>query len=386
MFPDIRLIGVDCQMRCIVTGGGTGGHIYPAIAVGKSIRKIVPTSCVLYIGTGSGMESSLVPREGLRFEAIRSSGIVGKSPIVALKGVWNAALGVSDARRIFHAYRPDVVLGTGGYVSGPVVLAARLMGIPCAIQEQNAIPGKTNLYLSKMVDVTFAAWEYSLQYFPKSANVKVTGNPVREILFSVSRDEARAFFGLDERFTLLVLGGSRGAESIIEAAITIASEMDDSIQMLLITGSRYYEEAVSRLNAVPEADGSGARTSNVVLRPFVHNMEMAYHSCDLVLSRAGGMTLSEITALGLPSIIVPSPNVAGNHQEYNARALETQGAAVVVRECSDSISQIKDSFFRLVKDKDVVEAMRKASRSVGKPNASEEIAQYLVEMAERTKN
>ncbi len=371
--------------RCIVTGGGTGGHIYPAVAIAKGVKKIMPSSEILYIGTESGMESSLVPREGLDFKPIRSSGIAGKSPAVALKGAWNALLGVDDARRIFQIFRPDVVLGTGGYVSGPVVLAAWLMGIPCAIQEQNAIPGKTNLYLSRKVDITFAAWEYSLEHFPKGANVKVAGNPVRDTLFSVSAKEAREFFGLDERFTLMVLGGSRGAESIIEAAVTIAREMDDSTQMLLITGSRYYNETIRKLGAAPEKDVEGARTSSVVIRPFVYNMEMAYNSCDLVLARAGGMTLAEITALGLPSIVVPSPNVSGNHQEYNARALETEGAAVVIREGPDCIEQIKDSFLGLAKDKHAVDAMRRSSKKIGRPKAAEEIAQYLVEMSERSR-
>ena len=383
MFPDTQWIGADDKVKCVVTGGGTGGHIYPAIAVAKSIQKIMPSASILYIGTESGMESSLVPKEGLDFMTVRSSGIVGKSPIVALKGIWNAGLGVNDARHIFKEIEPDVVLGTGGYVSGPVVLAASLMGIPCAIQEQNAVPGKTNLYLSKRVDMTFAAWENSLEYFPKNSKVKVTGNPVRETLFSVSKDEGRAFFGLDERFTLLVLGGSRGAESIVQAAISIAREMDEGLQMILVSGSRYYEEAVSELGAVPEDGQKGARTDNVVVRPFVYNMEMAYNACDLVLARAGGMTLAEITALGLPSIIVPSPHVVGNHQELNARALEAEGAALVIREGPNLISEIRDSFFKLVQDEEAVDGMRQASRKIGKPNAAIHIADDLIEMAKK---
>ncbi|MGB4433234.1 MAG: undecaprenyldiphospho-muramoylpentapeptide beta-N-acetylglucosaminyltransferase [Bacillota bacterium] len=383
MFPDTQWIGADDKVKCVVTGGGTGGHIYPAIAVAKSIQKIMPSASILYIGTESGMESSLVPKEGLDFMTVRSSGIVGKSPIVALKGIWNAGLGVNDARHIFKEIEPDVVLGTGGYVSGPVVLAASLMGIPCAIQEQNAVPGKTNLYLSKRVDMTFAAWENSLEYFPKNSKVKVTGNPVRETLFSVSKDEGRAFFGLDERFTLLVLGGSRGAESIVQAAISIAREMDEGLQMILVSGSRYYEEAVSELGAVPEDGQEGARTDNVVVRPFVYNMEMAYNACDLVLARAGGMTLAEITALGLPSIIVPSPHVVGNHQELNARALEAEGAALVIREGPNLISEIRDSFFKLVQDEEAVDGMRQASRKIGKPNAAIHIADDLIEMAKK---
>ena len=313
-------------MRCLVTGGGTGGHIYPAVAVAEALVRLVPRSRVLYVGTAQGMERELVPKEGLNFETIRSSGIRGKSLSSALRGIWAASLGVGDACRIIRSFKPDVVFGTGGYVSGPVMLAARIMAIPRAIQEQNVIPGKTNLVLSRFAHKVFVAWQESVEHFPRQAKVKVTGNPVRlNLLKPTGKDEARA--ASLARTCSLVLR-SRGARFLVDLALSYpeARFMSNASH----TGG-LYENAVAALGAVEQPGIGGAKSGNIILQPYVYNMEKAYRACDLVLARAGGMTLAEITALGLPSVIVPSPNVVANHQEYNARVLEAAGA-VVVRE------------------------------------------------------
>ncbi|HHY11025.1 MAG TPA: undecaprenyldiphospho-muramoylpentapeptide beta-N-acetylglucosaminyltransferase [Firmicutes bacterium] len=370
-------------MRCLVTGGGTGGHIYPAIAVAEALAELLPRSKVLYVGTAEGMESALVPKEGLDFEAIRSSGIRGKSLFSALKGVWAASLGMGDARRIIKSFRPDVVLGTGGYVSGPVVLAASLMGVPCAIQEQNAVPGKTNLLLSMMANRTFAAWEYSLKLFPGKADVKVTGNPIRAGILGNTKDEARAAFGLRDEFTLLVLGGSRGARFLVDIAVEMAVSGNLGIQMLLITGHDYYENAIASLSTKQQTGIVGAKYGNIILRPYVYNMEKAYQACDMVLGRAGGMTLAEITALGLPSVIVPSPNVVGNHQEYNARALEVAGAAVVVREGAATFDSVERSLMDIMNDPGRHRKMAQAASKIGRPDAAKQIARELIALARR---
>lgn len=191
------------------------------------------------------------------------------------------------------------------------------------------MPGKTNLVLSRFADKTFTAWEESAEFFPRKADVKVTGNPIRARVLQATGTtaEARAAFGLrDDKFTLLVLGGSRGARFLVDLAVDMALSADLDIQMLLITGKEYYDNAVAALGATEHTGIAGAKYGNIIIQPYVYNMEQAYRACDLVLARAGGMTLAEITALGLPSIIVPSPNVVGNHQEYNARVLETAGS------------------------------------------------------------
>lgn len=369
-------------MRCLLTGGGTGGHIYPAIAVAEALVQLLPRSKVLYVGTAQGMESVLVPKEGFDFEAIRSSGIRGKSLSSALKGVRAASLGIGDAYRIIKRFKPDVVFGTGGYVSGPVMLAARLMGIPCAIQEQNAVPGKTNLVLARLAHKTFTAWEESATLFPRKANVQVTGNPIRAGLFKpTGRDEARAAFGLRDAFTLLVLGGSRGARFLVDLALDIARSDTIDLQMLLITGRDYYDNAVISLGAQQQTGIAGAKSGNITIQPYVYNMEKAYGACDLVLARAGGMTLAEITALGLLSIIVPSPNVVGNHQEYNARILENAGAAVVVREGPDTREQVEQSIRQIMNDPAQHRKMAQAATEIGRPDAAERIARELIALA-----
>lgn len=373
-------------MRLIVTGGGTGGHIYPAIEVGREMLRMLPRSKVLYVGTKAGMESQIVPREGLDFAAVRSSGVMGKTPLVAAQGVFLAAVGLGDAARVLRSFRPDVVLGTGGYASGPVVMSAYLLGIPRAIQEQNAVPGKTNLLLSRFCGRVFAAWEYSSKFFPKQGRVVVTGNPVRRALLGGKREEGRAYYGIPAGApVVLVLGGSRGARTLAEVAAKVAKIGLGDAYMVLLAGTQYYQSAAMALGAVPEPGIDGARAGNIIIRPYEHNMAMAYGAADLVIGRAGGMTLSEVTALGLPSIVVPSPNVAGNHQEHNARALEEAGAAVVVREEGEVAGNVAHAALSLLGDRGRLAVMREASLRLGKPLAAEAICRELVALARKGK-
>lgn len=371
-------------MRLIVTGGGTGGHIYPAIEVAREMQRLLPQSKVLFVGTKEGMESSLAPREGLQFEAVRSGGVMGKSPVAAAKGLYRAATGLGDARAVLKSFRPDVVLGTGGYASGPVVMSAYMLGIPRAVQEQNAIPGKTNLFLSRLCGRVFAAWEYSRQFFPKKDRVVVTGNPVRRELLLPKGEAGRAYYGIPQGVpVVLVLGGSRGARTIVEAAVAMKKAGLGDAHMILIAGKEYYKTAAMALEAVPEDGIDGARAGNITIRAYEHNMAMAYGAADLVVGRAGGMTLSEVTALGLPSVIVPSPNVANNHQEHNARALSEAGAALVVREEGDVAAVVAREALGLLRDGSRLSRMREASLRLGKPTAGESIARELVKMAQK---
>lgn len=369
-------------MRLVVTGGGTGGHIYPALEIAKEMKRMIPGASVLYVGTSTGMERDIVTREGLAFEEIRSSGIMGKSAREAVRGAIRAFEGVGDSFRILRRFRPDVVLGTGGYVSGPVVLSAWMLGIPRAIQEQNAVPGWTNQVLSRIATRTFCAWEHSLRYFPGGQRTLVTGNPVRADLFEVSRREARQHFGIpDHHKVLLVLGGSRGARRIVDAALEVCKRISHDVHVILITGKEYYSRAVGALEAEPENGIEGSRAGNIIIRPYVYNMAFPYNAADLVFCRAGGMTLSEVTALGIASVIVPSPNVAGNHQEYNAQALEQAGAAVVVRETSGGPSAIADAVLSVLGDASLLARMQQASRQLGKPDAARRICRELLHIA-----
>jgi UDP-N-acetylglucosamine--N-acetylmuramyl-(pentapeptide) pyrophosphoryl-undecaprenol N-acetylglucosamine transferase len=371
-------------LRLVVTGGGTGGHIYPAIEVAREMARFMPSSATLYVGTRAGMESQIVPREGIDFATVRSSGVMGKSPLVAARGLLNASAGVKEAASILRSFRPDVVLGTGGYASGPVVLAASFLGIPRAIQEQNAVPGRTNQLLSRISGRTFAAWEYSRNFFPRSASVLVTGNPVRAELLAATREQGRNHYGIPGGVAVvLILGGSRGAKTLAEAAIEMAGRGLRGAWMIAVTGSEYYSTVTSRLEVKPEIGIDGARAGDIILRPYEHNMAMAYGAADLVICRAGGMTLSEVTALGLPSVAVPSPNVAGNHQEHNARALEEGGAALVVTEGGGTAARVADAALGLLGDAQGLAAMRDAALRMGKRDASVVICRELVALARK---
>ena len=369
-------------MRLIVTGGGTGGHIYPALEIGREMVRLLPRSKVLFVGTKEGMESGIVPREGLEFASVRSAGVMGKSPVTAARGLYKAVTGLGDARKVLRSFRPDAVIGTGGYASGPVVMSAYIRGIPAAVQEQNAVPGKTNLVLSRLCARVFAAWEYSRQFFSKPERVVVTGNPVRRELLVPPGEDGRAYYGIPAGApVLLILGGSRGARTLSEAAVEMSRLGLGDVHVVLIAGKEYYRTAVEALEASPEPGIDGARAGNIIIRPYEHKMAMAYGAADLVVGRAGGMTLSEVTALGLPSVIVPSPNVANNHQEHNARALQEAGAAEVVKEEGSVAARVAHAALSLLRDNARLLAMREASLRLGKPTAAETICRELVKIA-----
>lgn len=371
-------------MRLVVTGGGTGGHIYPAIEIAKEMIALLPKTKVLFIGTADGMESNLVPKEGLEFAAVRSGGIMGKSAKAAAKGALRAARGLSDARKTLKSWRPDVVVGTGGYASGPVVFSAYGLGIPRAIQEQNAVPGKTNLLLSRVCGRVFAAWEYSRHFFPNEDKVLVTGNPVRRDILTATRETGRAHYGIPSSArVVLVTGGSRGAKTLYEVALAMSKNLPAGTYLVLIAGRDYYDRAVEALDAVADSGIDGAVKGNIIIRPYEHNMAMAYGAADLVVARAGGMTLSEVTALGLPSVIIPSPNVAGNHQEHNARTVSQAGAAEMFVEAGDVADKAAGCALAILDDKGRLSAMREASLRVGKPMAAETICRELAKMARR---
>ncbi|MGE5484951.1 MAG: undecaprenyldiphospho-muramoylpentapeptide beta-N-acetylglucosaminyltransferase [Ignavibacteriales bacterium] len=365
-------------MRMVLTGGGTGGHIYPALAVAGALRAIDPGISITYVGTSGGLEADLVKGQGLDFRVVSSRGILGKSPRAALAGAAAAARGVFEAVSLLRRLRPSAVLGTGGYVSGPVVLAAALLGIPRAIQEQNAVPGFTNRALGLVANRVFTAFE-GTSGFPAS-KVVVTGNPVRAEILRATRDDSARSLGVDPaRRTLCIFGGSRGARSIVNAGIRLVSQgLGSDSQIIFVTGKEYYESASEAL-ASRRIGGGGA--GNTILIPYMYNMEAALACADLALCRAGGMAVAEMAARGLPAILVPSPNVANNHQEYNARALAAEGAAVIVREGPGFEDRVVNEVTALWNDRKRLESMKVAARAAGRPHAASEIARGLLAMS-----
>lgn len=363
-------------MRAIVTGGGTGGHIYPALAIAKGIQERF-NGKVLYVGTSRGLEADIVPREGLRFETITAAGLERKLSLKNLKVLWQAGKGIGEARAIIKKYMPDVVVGTGGYVCGPVVLAAAWKGIPTLIHEQNAFPGVTNRILSRFVRTVAVTFSESIKYFPQREKVKVTGLPVRPEILHAQKDSAFNKLGLGSgRFLILSFGGSRGARSINRAVITVISELKDrpGIEVLHVTGRLDYEDFLVELDKrgiVLEKNG------NINVVPYLYNMQDALAAAGLVICRAGAATIAEITVMGLPSILIPYPYAAENHQEYNARALAERGASELILDHELTGEVLINKIHYLLETPGQLQKMGKAAREFARPQALQDILQCI---------
>lgn len=355
-------------MRIVVAGGGTAGHIFPALAIIKLLNK---DDKVLYIGTEHGMEAKLVRDDGIDFASIVAKGILGKGVFTKVQGSLVAAQGVTQALFHLRRFRPDVVLGTGGYVSGPVVLAAKMLGIKTAIQEQNAFPGFTNRTLSHIVDGIFLPFSEAAKFFPKTVadKIVVTGNPLRPEIMQITRDEALQQLNLKETDkVVVVMGGSLGSEAINTAiAGFVATYEGPKIVLLWATGERYYDRF---------ANTKGSAFVDVRASAFLPSL-FCYAVADVVIARSGAMTITELTAKGLPAILVPSPNVAQNHQEVNARLLSDRGAAVLLLEKDLDSKVLVQHISGLLNTPTEREKMAVAALILGKPQAAEHILHQL---------
>lgn len=368
-------------MSFVVTGGGTGGHIYPALAIARGLQDRFGSK-VFYIGGTLGLEAEIIPAEGFPFRGIPLAGLKrGLSPSNIL-AIWLAGAGILKAYRYLKQIRPAVVVGTGGYVCGPVVLAAALSGIPTMIHEQNALPGITNRILSRFVGGVALTFEDSRKYFPLRNFVKVTGLPVRKDIFSKSKKQAREKLGLPPNGMLILsFGGSQGARSINNAmrlALKHFSGRKD-IFFFHVAGPNNYDKF---LNDLKEKGINMDNCGNITITSYMHDMPSVLAAADLLISRAGATTLAEMTAVGLPAILVPYPYAAENHQEYNARSVEKRGAAVVVKDSNLSGDFLVTQIEKLISCPQVLEEMTKASKELGRPDAVDGIldcVQYLLD-------
>ena len=366
-------------MRFIVAGGGTGGHIYPALAIARGLKERYPGSKILYLGTSGGMEADIVPKEGFPFRGIDAAGLERKLSPRNLLVIWKAWRGLRQAAKIIRSWRPDVVIGTGGYVCGPVILAAACRRIPTLIHEQNALPGITNRILARFagrIAVTFAA---SAKYFPHREKIRLTGLPVRPEILNAGRSAGLKSLGFAEgRFFLLSFGGSRGARTINKAMAEVLKKFADDprLNILHAAGTTGYQEFIADCAAIGI---DPARVENIRVTPYIYNMQDAL-AADLVISRAGAATLAELTACGIPSILIPYPYAAENHQEYNARALEKEGAALVVLDKQLNGSLLCDKIEELLADRGRLAAMSAASKKIGRRGALADIMDCVDEL------
>lgn len=354
--------------RFIISGGGTGGHIFPAIAIADELKRRLPDAEILFVGAKDRMEMQKVPQAGYPIEGLWISGLQRKLSWQNLLFPLKFISSLLKSRSIIKRFKPDTVIGTGGFASGAVVKVAGQMGIPTFIQEQNSYAGITNKMLAKNAHKICVAYDAMEQFFPKEKIVK-TGNPIRDGLLNIGeyRSEGLSYFHLDsERKTLLVLGGSLGARRInqlIEQQLPLFEQL--GVQVLWQCGKLYYEE-YKKYNS-----------EQVRVLAFIDRMELAYAAADVIISRAGASSVSELCIVGKPVIFIPSPNVAEDHQTKNARAIADKQAAILLRE-SELNEQFANTFSKLIANEAQQEALSAHIKALAQPNATKDIVNLIL--------
>jgi undecaprenyldiphospho-muramoylpentapeptide beta-N-acetylglucosaminyltransferase len=354
--------------RFIISGGGTGGHIFPAIAIADELKRRLPDAEILFVGAKDRMEMQKVPQAGYPIEGLWISGLQRKLSWQNLLFPLKFISSLLKSRSIIKRFKPDAVIGTGGFASGAVVKVAGQMGIPTFIQEQNSYAGITNKMLAKNAHKICVAYDAMEQFFPKQKIVK-TGNPIRDGLLNIReyRSEGLSYFHLDsQRKTLLVLGGSLGARRInqlIEQQLPLFEQL--GVQVLWQCGKLYYEE-YKKYNS-----------EQVRVLAFIDRMELAYAAADVIISRAGASSVSELCVVGKPVIFIPSPNVAEDHQTKNARAIADKQAAILLRE-SELNEQFANTFSKLIADEAQQEALSAHIKALAQPNATKDIVNLIL--------
>ncbi len=362
--------------RVIIAGGGTGGHIYPGVALAEEIRRRNPAAVVTFIGTSRGLEGTILPPLGHPLALVDASRLKGGSVWQKLAGLFRLPRAIWQSWRLIGALRPDVVIGVGGYASGPALLAAWLRRERTAIQEQNAAPGLTNRWLGRLVRRVFVGFEGAVARFP-SSKVTFTGNPLRHALTERLASPATRSATDATTLRVLVFGGSQGARFLNErvpASLAAMRAAAPHLRLVITHQTGRADEAATRTRY---ADLGLAAT----VTPFIHDMPAAYATTDLAICRAGALTLAELTAVGLPALLVPFPHAADNHQEANARDLADAGAALLVTQAAWADATVADTLASLVADPARLTAMRAAARARGRLDAAARITDALEELA-----
>jgi UDP-N-acetylglucosamine--N-acetylmuramyl-(pentapeptide) pyrophosphoryl-undecaprenol N-acetylglucosamine transferase len=359
-------------MKVLISGGGTGGHVFPAIAIADAIRSIKPDTEILFVGAKGKLEMHKVPEAGYRIVGLPIRGFQRKLSLQNLKLIYNLGKSLWLSFGIIKKFKPDVVLGVGGYASGPVLRVASWKNIPVMIQEQNSFPGVTNKILAKSAKIICVAFDGLEKYFDKT-KIRVTGNPVRkDLVHEPDCVQARVYFGLDpKKKTIGIFGGSLGAKSINEAVLGMSEQIkNENIQWLWQTGNLYYDD-LSKLDL--------SKNSKVKMLAFIDRMDYAYAACDLVVSRAGALTLAELCVQSKPAILIPSPNVAEDHQRKNAEAMVFNKAAKMILD-SEAKNKLWDEIIELLNNEPMRKQMKVELTKMAKPDAAHDIANELIHM------
>lgn len=376
------------SLKVIISGGGTGGHIFPAVSIANAVKKLLPDTEILFIGAEGRMEMERVPQAGYEIIGLPVRGLI--RPLWSLKNI-GVMIDFLKSRQkvkgIIRKFNPDVVVGVGGYASSPTLNAAHALGIPCVIQEQNSYAGVTNKSLAKKAEKICVAYYGMERFFPKE-RIVMTGNPVRQALLECKKTqrEARKTLGLDEeRKTILVIGGSLGARTINDSISEGIEEFENAgVQVIWQTGKYYAEECRQKAEEYYKKKGVEDVDRHVHPQAFITDMATAYRAADIVISRAGASSISELCLLGKASILVPSPNVAEDHQTKNARALSDRNAAVF---CSDADARKKlvSEALTLISDSAKISSLEKEVKKLAFNDSAEMIGKIVIEIAEKKK-
>jgi len=370
-----KFMKLQMHKRVIISGGGTGGHIFPAISVANALRRIDPGIEILFVGAEGRMEMEKVPAAGYKIAGLPIRGFIRSLSPENVAVLYKLVKSLFMARKIIREFNPDVVVGVGGYASGPVLRQAGRMGIPTLIQEQNSYAGVTNKLLAKKASVICVAYDGMEKYFPASKIIK-TGNPVRQNFddIDILKNEALAFFGLKRNIpVILVLGGSLGAGTINKSlSENIQKIASSDYQWLWQTGKNYFE----KINALV----SGSSCPDIAVYDFINRMDYAFAAADIIISRAGAGTISELCLVGKPVILVPSPNVAEDHQTKNALALSYRNAAIMIRD-NEAVNRLADEAIKLMSDDEEKKSLSANIKMMADRDAAIRIANEVLKLA-----
>jgi len=369
-------------IKILITGGGTGGHVFPAIAIADAIRRLRPDAEILFVGANGKMEMERVPQAGYAIEGLNIAGFQRKFSLRNLVFPYKLFNSLWKARQIVRRFQPDVVVGTGGYASGPVMRTAQRLGIPTVIQEQNSYAGLTNKLLAKKASAVCVAYDHMEAFFP-TAKIVFTGNPVRQDIVQIQgkRAEAIAHYGLQiNKKTIAVIGGSLGARTLNKAmkeAYKMLSPLSggagEAVQVLWQCG-KYYEDIYQ--------DSETAQLPNVQLRAFIDRMDLLYAAADVIISRAGALSISELCLVGKPAVLVPSPNVAEDHQTKNALALIQKNAARLIRD-AEAVEKMLPEALLILHNEALAFSLSESIHQLGRPNAADAIAREVLKLIKK---
>lgn len=369
------------ELKVIISGGGTGGHIFPAVSIANALKELRPNVKILFVGAEGRMEMQRVPAAGYEIKGLPICGFDRKNIFNNIKTIVKIVQSRRIAKNIIKNFRPDVAVGVGGYASGPTLSEAQTMGIPTLIQEQNSYAGVTNKILAKKADRICVAYDGMERFFPKD-KIMLTGNPVRQNLLdcSTSHEDAVKAFGLDPaKKTILIIGGSLGARTINESVLNNLVLIKQSDAQFIWQTGKYYAESVR------EELSKGQKPDNLVVKEFISDMALAYRAADLVISRSGAGSISELKILGKAAILVPSPNVAEDHQTKNTLALTAHDAAIYVQD-SDAVRTLIPRALNVVSDDMQIEKLSTNIHKLAHPDAARVIAQEVINLASKKKS